>query len=185
MMTTQLDRIERMLAALCDHLGVHGANAPRTETAKNLASENGHRYIGVVSRFEHGWGFIDCAELGRTCFVHYSDVEGTGLRLLEAGEEVSFELGPGKDGRPKAVRVRRQGTRQTFAEQPEAEAASRQETARGNPGPTEVGGANDGDDDMPQPESSEALPPRSTPRRTTTKRVRLGAFSGRRPAVSW
>lgn len=32
-----------------------------------------------------------------------SDIEGTGLRSLEAGEEVSFELGPGKDGRPKHV----------------------------------------------------------------------------------
>src|SRR5579864_1424347 len=97
-----------MLQALCDHLGVHDTNAPRTETVRDLPSENGRRHIGIVSRFEHGWGFIDSAELGRNFFVHYSDVDGTGLRLLEAGEDVSVETGPGKDGRPKAVRVRRQ-----------------------------------------------------------------------------
>ena len=34
-------------------------------------------------------------------------VEGSGLRFLGSGESVSFELGAGKDGRPKAVRVRR------------------------------------------------------------------------------
>src|SRR5579864_583369 len=119
-----------MLHALCDHLGVHDENAPRTETEKNLASENGSRHVGIVSRFEHGWGFIESAELGRNFFVHYSDVEGTGLRLLEAGEEVSFEVGPGKDGRPKAVRVRRQRTGKTLSRQPQAEAVSSQETAR-------------------------------------------------------
>jgi CspA family cold shock protein len=62
----------------------------------------------VVSRFEHGWGFIECEAMNRNFFVHYSDVEGTGMRSLEAGEAVSFDLAPGKDGRPKAVRVRRQ-----------------------------------------------------------------------------
>ena len=181
-MATQLDRIERMLQALCDHLGLHDENAPRTETVKHLASKNGSRHVGIVSRFEHGWGFIESAELGRNFFVHYSDVEGTGLRLLEAGEQVSFEVGPGKDGRPKAVRVRRQGVRQASPGQPQVEAAPSQESDTALTGAQEAGNA---EDDMPQPETSQVLPPRSSPRGTTIRRAPLGAAPGRRPAISW
>ncbi len=185
-MATQLDRIERMLQALCDHLGVHDENAPRRETVKDLVSENGSRHVGIVSRFEHGWGFIECAELGRNFFVHYSDVEGTGLRLLEVGEEVSFEVGPGKDGRPKAVRVRRQSNGEGVPGQPQVNAAPRQATTRGDTGiPVAAEDAGDEEEEMPQPASSEVLPRRSPARRTTTKRVRLGAVPGRRPAISW
>jgi CspA family cold shock protein len=184
-MATQLDRIERMLQALCDHLGVHDTKATRTESVKDLPSENGRRHVGIVSRFEHGWGFIECAELGRNFFVHYSDVEGTGLRLLEIGEEVSFEVGPGKDGRPKAVRVQRQGTRHVSPGEPQVEMASGQETAREGAFATEAEEATDEEDDLPQPESAAVLPPRSFPRRTTVKRGRLGALPGRRPAISW
>jgi cold shock protein len=183
---TQLDRIERMLQALCDHLGVHDANAPRTETVKDLASENGSRHVGIVSRFEHGWGFIECAEQGRNFFVHYSDVEGTGLRLLEAGEEVSFEIGPGKDGRPKAVRVRRQSRGEGVPGQPQVNATPRRATTREDTGiPAAVEDSGDEEEEMPQQASSEVLPRRSPTGRTTTKRVRLGAVPGRRPAISW
>src|SRR5689334_21685272 len=129
-MATQLDRIEGMLRALCDHLGVHVTTAPTTTTVRDLASENRHRHDGTVSRFEHGWGFIDCQELGRNFFVHYSDVEGNGIRLLEVGEGVSFEVGAGKDGRSKAVRVRRQ-LREASSGEPEA--VSGQEAACGEP----------------------------------------------------
>jgi cold shock protein len=182
-MATQLDRIERMLAALCDHLGVQDLNQKSIpETPNALGVDNGHRYLGTVSRFEHGWGFIECNELGRNFFVHYSDVEGTGLRLLEAGEEVSFEIGPGKDGRPKAVRVRRQRTAQ---EQTLVEAAPRPETVADDRSPTKIEEATDEEDDIPQPEPSEVLPSRLTPRRISTRRTRLGALSGRRPAISW
>ena len=108
-MAGQLDRIEGMLRALCAHLGVreseqHHAGA----TAEAAPAENGARYTGAVSRFEHGWGFIECEAMNRNYFVHYSDIEGTGLRSLDAGDAVSFEIGPGRDGRPKAVRVRRE-----------------------------------------------------------------------------
>jgi CspA family cold shock protein len=73
-----------------------------------IDADGGPRYTGVVSRFEHGWGFIECEAMNRNFFVHFSDIEGAGMRSLEPGETVSFELAPGKDGRPKAVRVRRQ-----------------------------------------------------------------------------
>lgn len=185
-MATQLDRIEKMLAALCDHLGIDNVNVSPTKPAKDLNAENGRRYDGIVSRFEHGWGFIESAELGRNFFVHYSDVEGTGLRLLEAGEQVSFEVGPGKDGRPKAVRARRQSKGEWAPGLPQVNAAPRQATTRGDTDtPAAVEGAGDDEEEMPQPASSEALPRRSPIGRTTTKRVRLGAVPGRRPAISW
>lgn len=185
MMATQLDRIEKMLEALCDHLGVRDTKAPRTETIRDRASENGGRHVGIVSRFEHGWGFIESAELGRNFFVHYSDVEGTGLRLLEVGEEVSFEVGPGKDGRPKAVRVQRQGAAQAKPEQSEIMAVPNQETAGLEVRLPEGEDVDGQEDDMPQPESSAALPSRLAPRRPGTGRARLGASHGRRPAISW
>ena len=180
-MATQLDRIERLLAALCDHLGIHDVNTSRPQSAKDVGAEHGRRYVGVVSRFEHGWGFIECAELDHNFFVHYSDIEGTGLRSLKAGEQVTFEVGPGKDGRPKAVRVRRPSTGPAAP----GEAASSRDTAGEDSRAPGVEDARDEDTDMPQPESSGVLPPRSSPRRTTARRVRLGALPGRRPAISW
>ena len=107
-MATQLDRIEQMLRALCAHLGVRDIEQlGNGGSAESAATDTGRRYTGVVSRFEHGWGFIECEAMNRNFFVHYSDIEGTGLRSLDPGDTVSFEIAPGKDGRPKAVRVKR------------------------------------------------------------------------------
>ena len=110
-MSSQLDRIEQMLRALCTHLGIQESDRQSSGVTTSFTAEDGRRYGGVVSRFEHGWGFIECEAMNRNYFVHYSDIEGTGVRFLEAGEVVSFELAPGKDGRPKAVRVRRSAAR--------------------------------------------------------------------------
>jgi cold shock protein len=107
-MSSQWDRIESMLRALCAHLGVQSLDRSGNGAQESFDLDGGPRYTGVVSRFEHGWGFIECEAMNRNFFVHYSDIEGTGLRSLDPGEVVSFELAPGKDGRPKAVRVRRQ-----------------------------------------------------------------------------
>ena len=129
-MAGQLDRIEGMLRALCTHLGVRDleqAGAP----LEAVPVENGARYIGVVSRFEHGWGFIECEAMNRNYFVHYSDIDGTGLRSLDPGEVVSFEIGPGRDGRPKAVRVRRESGQQPSGRSSRIEAIPRT-APRGN-----------------------------------------------------
>jgi CspA family cold shock protein len=107
-MSTQLDRIEQMLRALCTHLGVREVEQASNASGEAVSLDGGRRYAGVVSRFEHGWGFIECEAMNRNFFVHYSDIEGTGLRSLDPGDLVTFEIAPGKDGRPKAVRVRRQ-----------------------------------------------------------------------------
>ena len=94
-MSSQLDRVEQMLRALCTHLGVQEMDKQGNGVTESFDAENSRRYTGVVSRFEHGWGFIECEAMNRNFFVHYSDIDGTGLRSLDAGEVVSFELAPG------------------------------------------------------------------------------------------
>ncbi len=136
-MSTQLDRIEQMLHALCAHLGVHDLEASVGGRSEAAVSNGGQRYTGVVTRFEHGWGFIECEAMNRNFFVHYSDIEGTGLRSLEPGETVTFETAPGKDGRPKAVRVRRQPAgrpnARSVSRTPRFEAIPRAARGNGNP----------------------------------------------------
>ncbi|MBF6135955.1 cold shock domain-containing protein [Nocardia otitidiscaviarum] len=62
---------------------------------------------GTVKWFnaEKGYGFIS-REGGPDVFVHYSEIEGTGYRGLEEGEQVSFEITEGKKG-PQASAVRK------------------------------------------------------------------------------
>lgn len=128
-MAAQLDRIEEMLRALCAHLGVR--DMEHAAASAEATPENGARHAGVVSRFEHGWGFIECEAMNRNYFVHYSDIDGTGLRSLDPGETVSFEIGPGRDGRPKAVRVRRESSQPSSTRGGRIEAIPRG-VARGN-----------------------------------------------------
>jgi len=52
-----------------------------------------------------GYGFIEADGQGDV-FVHYSNIEGDGFRLLKDGEEVSFEVESSPKG-PHAVKVRK------------------------------------------------------------------------------
>jgi cold shock protein len=55
--------------------------------------------VGTVKFFnaEKGYGFIS-REDGSDVFVHFSNIQGTGYRSLEAGQQVEFEIGPGRNG---------------------------------------------------------------------------------------
>ena len=66
------------------------------------------RIQGVVKWFnaDKGYGFIE-REGDEDVFVHYSAIEGSGYRSLVEGEEVEFEVVPGKNGRVQAANVRR------------------------------------------------------------------------------
>jgi CspA family cold shock protein len=66
------------------------------------------RIRGVVKWFnaDKGYGFIE-REGDEDVFVHYSAIEGSGYRSLVEGEEVEFEVVPGKNGRLQASNVRR------------------------------------------------------------------------------
>ncbi len=54
---------------------------------------------GTVKWFnsEKGYGFISREE-GPEVFVHYSAIQMNGYRTLEEGQQVEFEVGPGKKG---------------------------------------------------------------------------------------
>ena len=54
---------------------------------------------GTVKFFnnEKGYGFISREE-GDDVFVHYSKIQGSGFRTLEEGQQVEFEIGPGRKG---------------------------------------------------------------------------------------
>ena len=55
--------------------------------------------VGTVKFFnaEKGYGFIS-RDGEEDVFVHYSNIQGSGYRSLEAGQKVEFEVGPGRKG---------------------------------------------------------------------------------------
>jgi cold shock protein len=63
---------------------------------------------GTVKWFDDGkgFGFIEQKDGGPDCFVHFSDIEGTGRKTLMEGEAVEFEAQASSRG-PKAVNVKK------------------------------------------------------------------------------
>ncbi len=60
---------------------------------------------GTIRRLmDRGYGFIK-TEQEEDLFFHRNDVEGVEFTSLSEGQEVEFEKGQGRDGRPKAVKV--------------------------------------------------------------------------------
>ncbi|WP_309069486.1 cold-shock protein [Microbacterium sp.] len=62
---------------------------------------------GTVKWFnaEKGFGFITVADGSQDVFVHYSNIEMSGFRVLEEGQAVEFTVGTGQKG-PQAEAVR-------------------------------------------------------------------------------
>ena len=56
---------------------------------------------GTVKWFNpaKGFGFIEPEGGGADAFVHISAVEAAGLRTLNDGQKVSYELKPGQNGK--------------------------------------------------------------------------------------
>jgi len=54
---------------------------------------------------DRGYGFIK-TEQEEDLFFHRNDMEGVEFASLSEGQEVEFEVGQGRDGRPSAVKVR-------------------------------------------------------------------------------
>jgi CspA family cold shock protein len=54
---------------------------------------------GTVKFFsaEKGFGFIS-REQGDDVFVHYSNIQGSGYKSLQEGQQVQFDVGPGRKG---------------------------------------------------------------------------------------
>jgi len=53
---------------------------------------------------DRGYGFIKTEE-EEDLFFHRNDLEGVEFNSLSEGQEVEFEKGQGRDGRPQAVKV--------------------------------------------------------------------------------
>ena len=61
---------------------------------------------GTIRRLmDRGFGFIK-AEDETDLFFHRNDLEGVEFSSLSEGQEVEFEKGQGRDGRPQATKVR-------------------------------------------------------------------------------
>jgi len=61
---------------------------------------------GTVKFFNNdkGYGFISRPD-GNDVFVHFSNIQGDGYKTLEEGQNVEFEIGPGRKG-DEALNVR-------------------------------------------------------------------------------
>lgn len=68
-------------------------------TAAETANANS-REKGVVKRFsrERGYGFISKQSDGTDCFVHFKNINLTGFKVLEQGQEVEFTVVQGDKG---------------------------------------------------------------------------------------
>ena len=62
---------------------------------------------GTIRRLiaDRGFGFIT-PEQGEDLFFHRSELQGVDYGSLTEGQQVEFEVGRGRDGRSKAVKVR-------------------------------------------------------------------------------
>jgi len=119
MMEAKLDRIEKALEGLTRHLGVRQGGPRRSFVARDVQRRDhasskpedqkeyapGARFTGVVQTFDKGWGWIDCKEEKRSFFVHRENVEDRDE--LSPGDNVEFSVGNSKDGRQRAVEVKR------------------------------------------------------------------------------
>ena len=60
---------------------------------------------GTIGRLmDRGYGFIK-TEQEEDLFFHSTSLEGVEFNSLSEGQEVEFEKGKGRDGRPAAVKV--------------------------------------------------------------------------------
>jgi len=62
---------------------------------------------GTVKWFneQKGFGFIVPDNGENDLFVHYSNIDAEGMRSLEEGQKVEYEVGQGRKG-PEATKVR-------------------------------------------------------------------------------
>jgi CspA family cold shock protein len=85
------------------------ALAPTEKRARPARGDAAAMTIGIVKWFNptKGYGFVAPDEGGKDVFVHISAVQKAGLRTLNQGEKISFEVESQKDGRAAAINLGR------------------------------------------------------------------------------
>lgn len=71
-----------------------------SSTAAETTNATNNREKGVVKRFsrEKGYGFISKQSDGTDCFVHFKNINLSGFKALEQGQEVEFTVVQGDKG---------------------------------------------------------------------------------------
>lgn len=64
--------------------------------------------VGTVKWFNttKGYGFIQSDDNGKDVFVHITALEAAGLRSLNEGQKVSFDLEQGRQGKVSAINLK-------------------------------------------------------------------------------
>jgi len=72
---------------------------------------------GTIRRLiaDRGFGFIKTEE-EQDLFFHRNDLQGVNYDSLREGQEVEFEVGQGRNGRPQAIGVRLAATKNSQGE---------------------------------------------------------------------
>ncbi len=113
------------------------ANGILVQSAELEKEKEYHMAKGTIRRLmDRGFGFIK-TEDETDLFFHRNDLEGVEFSSLNEGQEVEFEKAQGRDGRPRAVKVRLTEALEEKIEQP----VQLEET-------TEAQTADDGGDDQ-------------------------------------
>jgi CspA family cold shock protein len=85
------------------------AAAPQVPAGRDIGERSFPMAMqGTVKFFnsERGYGFIKPDDGGRDVFVHITAVERAGLKSLNEGQRISFDVEPDKKGKgPKAVNL--------------------------------------------------------------------------------
>lgn len=85
-----------------------GAGRTREPEVTDLKGMRVMSQQGIVKFFnaDKGYGFIKPDDGGRDIFVHVTAVEQAGLRGLDEGQRITFDVEPDKKGKgPKAVNL--------------------------------------------------------------------------------
>jgi CspA family cold shock protein len=86
----------------------HRGESPGDTSAAKWQVERGLAMAkGTIKKLisDKGFGFIQTAE-GKDLFFHRSQLEGLDYSSLKEGQEVEYEVGTGRGGRPEATKVK-------------------------------------------------------------------------------
>ncbi|MBP3199219.1 MAG: type III-B CRISPR module RAMP protein Cmr6 [Butyrivibrio sp.] len=71
--------------------------------------DGGGRKIGKIINLKDTFGFISCVEEAKDIYFNSFSCKDIGFEKLTVGDEVSFTMGTGKNGKPAAKNVRKVG----------------------------------------------------------------------------